>query len=166
VRRARLKFKGKVARVKTLRSRLASNERKTLLPPRRSTALSLAYASGFLIVAARRTFFGKARQDFAISLVANWRVARLERENNSEGRTSQERWMIATTNTFIPESPTAACEDCELPASADYCVAWRFRMNGSWHREYFENRFEAHRRYLQLVSRASEICLYVPAEGC
>jgi hypothetical protein len=70
--------------------------------------------------------------------------------------------MIATTSHDVPESPTAACEDCELPASATYCVAWRFRTSGPWQREYFDRRLDAHRRYLQLVSRASEICLFVP----
>lgn len=69
--------------------------------------------------------------------------------------------MIATTSHAGPESPTAACEDCALPASATYCVAWRFRTSSPWNREYFERRLDAHHRYLQLITRASEVCLYV-----
>jgi hypothetical protein len=71
--------------------------------------------------------------------------------------------MVATTKT---QSPDCQAEDNNFdPAiSANYCVAWRIRSTQAWNRQYFANRFEAHRRYLELVAKVSEICLYVPWE--
>lgn len=73
--------------------------------------------------------------------------------------------MVATTNTprldrSLEENPQLAYEQ-----SANYCVAWRLRCKGTWHREYFANRFEAHRCYLQVMTRATEVCLYVPSDS-
>ena len=73
--------------------------------------------------------------------------------------------MVATTNTQIPAYSLENPEDFVLARSADYCVACRIRGNITWHRQYFANRFEAHRRYLDLMTRASELCLYVPTEN-
>ncbi|WP_254514025.1 hypothetical protein [Anatilimnocola floriformis] len=72
--------------------------------------------------------------------------------------------MVATTKTQLPD---CQFEDNEFdPAtSANYCVAWRIRCQNAWNRQYFANRFEAHRRYLELVAKVSEICLYVPCES-
>ena len=72
--------------------------------------------------------------------------------------------MVATTK---PQSPDCQTEDNDFdPAtSANYCVAWRIRCTQAWYRQYFANRFEAHRRYLELVAKVSEICLYVPYES-
>jgi hypothetical protein len=71
--------------------------------------------------------------------------------------------MVATTKSQQPD-----CQNEDLlfdPAtSANYCVAWRIRCQTSWNRQYFANRFEAHRRYLELVAKVNEICLYVPTE--
>lgn len=72
--------------------------------------------------------------------------------------------MVATTNTQIPVCSNEDREEFVLASSADYCVAWRVRGNSVWHRQYFANRFEAHRRYLDLMTRATELCLYVPTE--
>jgi hypothetical protein len=73
--------------------------------------------------------------------------------------------MVASTKTQIPDCQPDDREEFVLASSADYCVAWRIRGNSTWHRQYFANRFEAHRRYLEIMTRASELCLYVPTEN-
>ena len=73
--------------------------------------------------------------------------------------------MVATTNNQIPVCSNEDREEFVLDSSADYCVAWRVRGNSTWHRQYFANRFDAHRRYLDLMTRATELCLYVPTEN-
>lgn len=73
--------------------------------------------------------------------------------------------MVASTKTKIPDCQLEDREEFVLASSADYCVAWRLRGNLTWHRQYFANRFDAHRRYLDLMTRATELCLYVPTEN-
>jgi hypothetical protein len=71
--------------------------------------------------------------------------------------------MVANTTTQ-PLERLAEGQAQDYEAAANYCVAWRIRERGVWTREYFANRFEAHRRYLQVMTRATEVCLYVPTE--
>jgi len=73
--------------------------------------------------------------------------------------------MVATTNRTTLDRLNEGPADFDYAESANYCVAWRFRCDGNWHRELFANRFEAHRRYLQVMTRASEVCLYVPSDS-
>lgn len=72
--------------------------------------------------------------------------------------------MVATTNTSIPAGSLNVPDEFEQDRAAEYCVAWRFRGNNTWHRRYFTNRFDAHRHYLALMTRTSELCLYAPTE--
>jgi hypothetical protein len=72
--------------------------------------------------------------------------------------------MVANNNTRSLERATETQTNLDYEAAANYCVAWRIRERGVWTREYFANRFEAHRRYLQVMTRATEVCLYVPTE--
>lgn len=91
-------------------------------------------------------------------------LSRIRTKANTASAAKDAR-MVATTNTQIPAYSLENPEDFVLARSADYCVAWRIRGNSTWHRQYFANRFEAHRRYLDLMTRASELCLYVPTEN-
>ncbi|QDU27304.1 hypothetical protein ETAA8_23910 [Anatilimnocola aggregata] len=72
--------------------------------------------------------------------------------------------MVATTNNNTLDC-SAGDNASDYEAAANYCVAWRLRSTSTWNRELFANRFEAHRRYLQVMTRASEVCLYVPSNS-
>lgn len=76
--------------------------------------------------------------------------------------------MVATTKTQSPdcqlENGVENNDEYDPATSANYCVAWRIRCQQTWNRQYFANRFEAHRRYLELVAKVHEICLYVPTD--
>ena len=70
--------------------------------------------------------------------------------------------MVATTKPQQPDCQNEDACDFDPATSANYCVAWRIRCQQAWNRQYFDNRFDAHHRYLELVAKVNEICLYVP----
>ena len=71
--------------------------------------------------------------------------------------------MVATTKSQQPDCLT---EDplSDPAAPGTYGAAGRTPRQSSWTRHFFATFCEAPRRYLELVAKVNEICLFVPAE--